>query len=96
MWKKLNAVVERKGLGTPTFKGLMGDGAQENWNVVRIIYGTRDPMVKMVDKEHMCFFHWTQYFNKHTKQLIGLEFHDQHKALCYDYKKVMFLEEANL
>jgi hypothetical protein len=52
--------------------------------------------MKMVDKEHMCFFHWIQFFNKRTKQLIAPEFHDQHKALCYDYKKVMFLEEANL
>jgi hypothetical protein len=50
MWRKLNAVVERKRLGTPTFKGFMGDGAQANWNVDHIVYGTRDPMVKMVDK----------------------------------------------
>jgi len=53
-------------------------------------------MMKMVDKEHMCFFHWTQSFDKHTKQLIAPKFHDQRKTLCYDYKKVMFLEEANL
>jgi ABC-type proline/glycine betaine transport system permease subunit len=25
--KKLNAIVERKGLGTPIFKGFMADGA---------------------------------------------------------------------
>jgi acyl-CoA reductase-like NAD-dependent aldehyde dehydrogenase len=25
-WRKLNVVIERKGLGTPTFKGFMADG----------------------------------------------------------------------
>ncbi len=29
------------------------DGAQTNWNVVRIVYGIGDPMVKMVDKKHV-------------------------------------------
>jgi len=47
----LNAVVDRKGLGTPTFKGFMVYGAQANWNVVRIVYGIGDPTAKMVDKE---------------------------------------------
>jgi hypothetical protein len=95
MWRKLNAIVEGKGLGTPIFKGFMANGAQANWNVVRTVYGTGDPIVKMVDEEHMCFFHWIQSFDKHAKQLIMLEFHDQHKALCYDYKTIKFLEEAN-
>jgi len=67
----------------------MADNAQVNWNVVHIVYGTKDPTMKMVDKERTCFFHWTQSFDKHTKQLIAPEFHDQHKALCYDYKKTM-------
>jgi hypothetical protein len=30
LWKKLNVVIKRKGLGTPTFKGFMVDGAQAN------------------------------------------------------------------
>jgi len=30
MWKKLNAVVERKGLGMLVFKGFMADGVQGN------------------------------------------------------------------
>jgi hypothetical protein len=50
MWRKLNTIFEKKGLGTLIFKGFMVDGAQVNWNVVRIVYGIRDPMVKMVDK----------------------------------------------
>jgi hypothetical protein len=43
--------------------------------------------MKMVDKEQTCFFHWIQSFDRHSKQLITHEFHDQHKAFCYDYKK---------
>jgi hypothetical protein len=27
----------------------------------------------------------------HTKELISLEFHDQNKTLCYEYKKAMSL-----
>ncbi len=96
MWMKLNAFVEMKGLGMPVFKGFMVDGAQANQNVVCLVYGTRDPMVKMVDKEWTYFFHWTQSFDIHTKQLIVLEFHDQHKALCYDYNKSTFLEATHL
>jgi hypothetical protein len=56
MWRKLNAIFEKNELGTPIFKGFMVDDAQSNWNVVRIVYGTRDPIVKMVDKEWTCFF----------------------------------------
>jgi hypothetical protein len=52
-WRKLNAVVEKKGLGTPVFKGFMADGVQANWNDAHIVYGTRDLTMKMVDK------HWT-------------------------------------
>jgi hypothetical protein len=50
----------------------------------------------MVNKERMCFFHWTQSFDKHTKQLIVIEFHDQHKTLCSEYKKVTSLEKVDL
>jgi hypothetical protein len=52
--------------------------------------------MKMVDKEQTCFFHWIQSFDRHSKQLIAHEFHDQHKAFCYDYKKTMSLEEIDL
>jgi len=74
----------------------MADDVQASRNVVCIVYVTGDPMVKMVDKEWMCFFNWTQSLDRHTKQLIALEFHDQHKTLYYEYKKTMSLEEANL
>jgi hypothetical protein len=50
----------------------------------------------MVDKERTCFSHWTQSLDKHMKQLIAPKFHDQHKIICYDYKKSMPLEEVVL
>jgi hypothetical protein len=45
----------------------MANSAQVNWNVVWIVYGIGFPMVKMVNKEHTCLFHWTKSFDKHTK-----------------------------
>ncbi len=30
LWKKLNVLVEKKGLGTPVFKRFMADSAQAN------------------------------------------------------------------
>jgi hypothetical protein len=44
-------------LGTLVFKGFMAYGTQANWNVVQTIYGTRDHIVKMVDKKRTCIFH---------------------------------------
>jgi hypothetical protein len=29
----------------------MVDGAQANWNLVRIVFGIKNPIVKMVDKK---------------------------------------------
>ncbi len=49
----------------------------------------------MIDKKQICLFHWTQSFNKHTKQLIALELQGWHKALCLDYKNVRSLEEVD-
>jgi hypothetical protein len=34
--------------------------------------------------------------NRHIKQFIASEFQGWHKALCYDYENVKFLEETNL
>jgi hypothetical protein len=58
LWRKLNAIVQNKGLGTPISKGFMMNGAQANWNAVQIVYGTEDLTLKMVDKKRTCFFHW--------------------------------------
>jgi hypothetical protein len=55
---KVECIVEKKGSSMLVFKGFMANGVQANWNVVWIVYGTRDPTLKMVDKEWTCFFHW--------------------------------------
>jgi len=57
LWRKLDAIVLNKGVRNPNFKGFMVDNAQANWNVVHIVYGIRDPIVKLIDKEHTCLFH---------------------------------------
>jgi len=48
--------------------------------MIEIIYGSRDPSIKMVDKEHTYLFHWIQSLDKHTKQLIIPELWDEHKV----------------
>jgi hypothetical protein len=95
LWKKLNAIVLKKGVRNPNFKGFMADITQANWNDVCIVYGTRDPIVKLIDKECTYFFHWTQSLDMHTKQFIALKFQDQHTTFCYNYKKAKSLEGAN-
>jgi len=54
----------------------MVDSAQANWNVVCIVYGTRDSIVKLIEKGCTCLFHWIQSLNMHTKQLIAPEVQD--------------------
>jgi hypothetical protein len=48
---KLNALVEKKRLGMHVFKGFMAGSGQVNWNAIQIVYGTGDPLVKMVNKK---------------------------------------------
>ncbi len=50
MWKKLNNIMFKHKFPKPNFKGFMVDNMQTNWNVVRIVYDSRDANVKMVDK----------------------------------------------
>jgi len=88
LWRKLNAIVLKKGVRNPNFKGFMVDNAQANWNVVHIVYGIRYPIVKLIDKEHTCLFHWTQSLDKHTKQLIASKFQDWHKVLVMIISKI--------
>jgi len=57
MWTKLNEMMLKHGFLKPNFKGFMVDIAQTDWNVVIIVYGSKDPFVKMVDKECTCLFH---------------------------------------
>jgi len=37
------------------FKILINGGKE--WNIVRIVYSFRDPIIKMVDKKWTCLFH---------------------------------------
>jgi len=39
------------GVPNPNFKGFMADKAHANWNVIRIIYGSKDVSELMVDRE---------------------------------------------
>jgi hypothetical protein len=57
----------------------MVDSAHANWNVVHIVYGSRDAFVKMVDKEQTSLFHWTQLLDRHTKQLITQKLQEWHR-----------------
>jgi hypothetical protein len=57
----------RHGSLKPNFKGFMVDNAQANWNIIKIVYGFRDPYGRMVDKECTHLFHWSHSLNKHTK-----------------------------
>jgi len=45
MWTKLNEMMLKHEIPKPKFKGFMVDDAQANWNVVKIIYGSKDPLL---------------------------------------------------
>jgi hypothetical protein len=93
MWTKLNETMLKHKFPKSNFK-VMADNAQANWNAIRIVYGSRDLSIRMVDEEHTCLFHWTQSLNMHTIKLIKLEFQNQHNALCHQYKNAKSLVEA--
>ncbi len=58
-WRKLNAIIFKKRLGMPIFKGFMANSAQANKNVILVIDGIGDPIIKIF------FFYKTQFLNKH-------------------------------
>jgi hypothetical protein len=47
----------KHGFAKPNFKGFVADNTDANWNIARIVYGSRDPFVMMVDKECTFLFH---------------------------------------
>jgi hypothetical protein len=57
MWTKLNEMMSKHRFPKPNFKGFMANNTQAKWNVVKIVYGFKDPFVMMVDKEHTHLFH---------------------------------------
>ncbi len=70
----------------------MADNIQTNWNNIQIVVmGT--PNEPMVDREWMCYFHWIQSRDKHTKQKIKPKMYEQHKTLCYEYKNAILLKK---
>ncbi len=49
----------KHGFPKPNFKGFMDDNAYANWNAIKIIYGFKDPFIRMINKECTYLFHWT-------------------------------------
>ena len=52
----------------------------------------RSPL--MDAREHVCYFHWTQSLEKHTKLYIKHDLQDQHKHLCLQYCDASSMLEA--
>ena len=94
LWKNLNAIMETHGVARVNFKGFMADGAQANWNAVRIIYGSGNASERMVDRERTCLFHWRQSLEQHTNANIRQDLRAQHIKLCQQYKNATTLAEA--
>jgi hypothetical protein len=55
MWHKLNKVMVENGVPKLNFKGFIANDVWANWNVVQIVYGSRDPSELMVDKKKLVF-----------------------------------------
>jgi hypothetical protein len=53
----LNAIVLKKGVTSPNFKGFMGDNAKQIGMLSVLFMGLDVPTMKLIDKKHTCFFH---------------------------------------
>jgi hypothetical protein len=95
VWLSLLSLAEEHGLTNVNFKGFMCDSAQANFSAVRVIFGSGDPKVPMLNKERTCFFHWKMALERHTKQLIRPELQSEHVRLCQEYRKCKTIEDAN-
>ena len=93
-WRILNHVMARHGIPHPTFIGFMADNVQASWNVVRIVYGSGDPKIPMEGRERICFLHWKQSLEKHTKSYLKHELQDQHRHICLQYRNASSMAEA--
>ena len=96
MWRCLNKVMARYGLLIVNFKGFIVDSASANWNVVRKIYRTGDPHTKMPDCERTYLFHWTTSMNRHIDNHTKIEFQEQHRLLCKQYKDLKTSADAEV
>jgi hypothetical protein len=95
VWLSMLSILEKHGLMNINFKGFMYDSAQENFNVVRVIFGSGDPTIPMVNKERTCLFHWKMALERHTKQLIRPDLQIEHIRLCQEYRKSQSISDAN-
>jgi len=94
MWRSLNEVMRRNGIQFTNFKGFMADSAQANWNTIRIVYGSGDSKIWIVNRERTCLLHWSTSLHRHTQKLIKLDMQHQHMHLCKQYKDSKTTEEA--
>jgi hypothetical protein len=67
MWTKFKQTMLKYKYVELNFKGFMVDITQANWNIFKIVYGSSDATIRMVDKERTCLFHWFQLLDRHTK-----------------------------
>ncbi len=47
----------KNGVHNTNFKGFMVDNAQANWNIVWIVYGSKDVNELMINNEQTYYFH---------------------------------------
>jgi hypothetical protein len=95
VWLSLLNVLDKNGVTKVNFKGFMCDSVQANFNAVRVLFGSRDPKVPMVNTERTCLFHWKMALERHTKQLTKPELQSEHIRLCQEYRKCLTIGEAN-
>ncbi len=57
MWTKFNDKMIKRMYPKPNLKGIMVNNMQANWNAIKVIYGSRDANVRLVNKDRTCLFH---------------------------------------
>ncbi len=53
---KIN-MMAKNGVHNTNFKGFMVDNAQANWNIIWIVYGSKDVNELMINNEQTYYFH---------------------------------------
>ena len=93
-WKKLNVVMAENGVSKIIFKRFMADGAQANWNAVKMIYHDGVSILPMIAREHTYFFHCSPSLDKVTHKYIKPSLQFQHKQFCKDYKHAKIIDDV--
>jgi hypothetical protein len=55
MWTTFNETILKHKFPKPKFKGFMVDNAQANWNVVKIVYGLGDPILRWLTRSTLIY-----------------------------------------